>query len=135
MPTLPMPPRRTCAIASWTCGVLRRWVPSWTTRLYFRAASTIRRPSTMLWLAGFSTYTSLPAWQARTVSSACQWSGVAIVTASMDLSSSSRRKSFSVRGGLPAIFSTALTGFSNMASSMSQTATTSAPGLAAKNSA
>ena len=35
---------------------------------------------------------------------ACQWSGVAIVTASIDLSSSSRRKSFSVRGALPVIF-------------------------------
>ena len=40
---------------SLTCGMLRRWVPTWTTRLYFRAASTIRRPSTTLWLAGFST--------------------------------------------------------------------------------
>ena len=41
-------------MASLTCGMLRRWVPIWTTRLYFRAASTIRRPSTTLWLAGFS---------------------------------------------------------------------------------
>ena len=46
---------------------------------------------------------------------ACQWSGVAIVTASIDLSSSSRRKSFSVRGGFPAIFSTALSGLANIA--------------------
>jgi hypothetical protein len=36
-------------------GALRLWVPSCTTRLYFRAASTIMRPSHGLWLAGFST--------------------------------------------------------------------------------
>ena len=54
MPTLPIPPPRTNLVASMTCGMLRRWMPSWTTRLYFLAASTIRRPSTMLWLAGFS---------------------------------------------------------------------------------
>ena len=54
MATLPSAPEWTCSMASWTWGMLRRWVPSWTTRSYFRAASTIRRPSTTLWLAGFS---------------------------------------------------------------------------------
>ena len=42
-----------------------------------------------------------------------------------------RRKSFSVRGALPVAASTALTGFANIASSTSQTATTSACGFAA----
>ena len=41
-------------------------------RLYLRAASIIRWPSKTLWQAGFSTYTSLPAWQAQMVASACQ---------------------------------------------------------------
>ena len=59
----------------------------------------------------------------------CQWSGVAIVTASIDLSSRSRRKSFSVRRVLPPVEDVdVLTGLANIASSMSQTATTSAPG-------
>jgi len=51
-------------------------------RLYFRAASMILHPSRMLCETGFSTYTSLPAWQAQIASRACQWSGVAITTAS-----------------------------------------------------
>ena len=40
------------------------------------------RPSLTLCPSGFSTYTSLPALQASTVGIACQWSGVAIRTAS-----------------------------------------------------
>ena len=47
-------------------------------RSYFRAASTSLRPSNTVWLHGFSTYTSLPAWQAQIASSVCQWLGVAI---------------------------------------------------------
>ncbi len=42
-------------MASWMPLWLRHWVPAWTIRLYFRAASTALRPSKMLWLTGFST--------------------------------------------------------------------------------
>ena len=42
-------------MASWMPLWLRSWVPVWTIRLYFRAVSTIRRPSVTLWLTGFST--------------------------------------------------------------------------------
>src|SRR5437867_10548604 len=52
-----------------------------------------RRPSATLWLSGFSTYTSLPAWHAQIVMSACQWFGVAIEIASSDLSSRALRTS------------------------------------------
>ena len=76
-------------------------MPVWTIRPYFRAASTIRRPSLTLWLTGFSTYTSLPAWQAQIVASACQWLGVATEMASIDLSSSSRRISCTISGPAP----------------------------------
>ena len=47
----------------------------------------------MLWQHGFSTYTCLPASRARSAIGACQWSGVAIVTPSIDASSRIRRKS------------------------------------------
>src|SRR5262249_2438380 len=52
----------------------------------------------MLCEQGFSTYTSLPAWQAQIVISECQWFGVAIETASTFLSSRTLRMSFSVFG-------------------------------------
>ena len=45
----------------------------------------------MLCVIGFSTYTSLPAWQAQIVASECQWFGVASEMASMLLSSRTRR--------------------------------------------
>ena len=61
----------------------------------------------MLWLHGFSTYTSLPAWQAQMAISACQWLGVTIETASRVLSSSARRMSCTHCGVLPASFFTA----------------------------
>ena len=50
----------------------RRCVPTCTTRLVLSAASTILRPSTTVSDSGFSTYTSLPAWQASIIISACQ---------------------------------------------------------------
>ena len=37
------------------CGETRRWVPTWTTRSAARAASTIARPSWIVWQIGFST--------------------------------------------------------------------------------
>ena len=43
--------------------------------------------------SGFSQYTSFPARQAMIVCRACQWSGVATMTASISLASSSLRKS------------------------------------------
>src|SRR3954469_23147239 len=49
--------------------------------------------------------------------------------ASISLSSSRRRKSFSVLGALRPAFSTAFIGLAKLASSMSQRATTSEPGL------
>ena len=79
-------------------GMLRRCVPNCTTRLCLRAAATISSPSRGLWLAGFSTYTCLPAAQAMIVAGPCQWSGVAITTASIDGSSNMRRKSVSRLG-------------------------------------
>ena len=58
--------------ARWKLGPERFCVPTWTTRLYRRATSTIHRPSRMNFVIGFSTYTSFPAAQAIIVNSACQ---------------------------------------------------------------
>ena len=55
MKTLPMPPSCRNLIACTTAGRLRFIVPTWTTRLYLRAASTIFRPSQTVCDAGFST--------------------------------------------------------------------------------
>ena len=62
-------------------------------RLCRRAASTMARPSAIVIDKGFSTYTSLPVLHAAIVWMACQWSGVAITTASMSGRSSTVRKS------------------------------------------
>jgi len=97
-----MAPDLSRSIAWRTWSALRLWVPTWTTRLVRRAASIMSRPSRMLWEAGFSTYTCLPASQARMVAGACQWSGVAMTTASTDLLSNTRRMSRSVFGVCPA---------------------------------
>ncbi len=67
----------------------------------------MRRPSLTLWLTGFSTYTSLPAWMAQMAARACQWLGVAMLTTSMDLSSSTLRRSWTNLGAFPCAFSTA----------------------------
>jgi hypothetical protein len=79
----------------------RLWVPTWQMRLYLRAACIIRVPSSTSWLAGFSTYTCLPACMAQMAARACQWFGVAIDTMSIDLSSSIRRMSCSNFGSWP----------------------------------
>ena len=63
----------------------RLLVPCCTRRLYFCAAATICFASNMSCEQGFSTYTSLPAWQAQMVCSVWWWFGVAIETASIDL--------------------------------------------------
>ena len=74
-------------------GLLRLCDPVCTMRPCLRAMSTSTRPSCTLWLTGFSRYTSLPAWTDQIAASACQWLGVATETMSMDLSSSSLRRS------------------------------------------
>src|SRR6187397_1836074 len=91
-------PECTAATALANERLLRLCVPCCTTRPYFLAASTHLRPSKTLWLIGFSTYTSLPAWQAQMVMSECQWLHVATETASSSLSSSARRMSCTVLG-------------------------------------
>ena len=68
-------------------------------RLYLRAAATICFGSNTLCEQGFSTYTSLPAWQAQMVCSVCQWFGVAIEIASIVLSSRNLRTSAHVGTG------------------------------------
>ena len=80
--TWPMPPLRTNSQASRQNADDRRIRPTCVTVLWLRAVSTMRRPSSTHSDSGFSTYTSLPAWQAWMVCSACQWSGVQITTAS-----------------------------------------------------
>src|SRR5205807_5764833 len=94
--SLPYLPDWTAATSAARPALLRCWVPCWTIRLYFRAASTHRRPSATRWLIGFSTYTSLPAWQAQTATSECQWLGVATETATRFLSSRALRMSASL---------------------------------------
>src|ERR1039458_9722347 len=73
--TLPMMPSCRSPMAFRLWGMLRLCEPTWTMRRYLRAASVIRSPSNTLWDAGFSMYTSLPAWQAQMVASACQIGG------------------------------------------------------------
>ena len=51
----PKLPARTQATASRMPWLERDWVPVWTMRSYLAAASTILRPSQMLWETGFST--------------------------------------------------------------------------------
>ena len=101
MLTLPSLPERMNSAASMMCLQLRHCEPICTTRWWRLAASSMARPSSMVVASGFSTYTSLPAWQASTVGNACQWSGVAMSTTSTSLRSSTRRKSFTVSGFLP----------------------------------
>lgn len=53
--TLPIFPDWTYSTKRWVMGRLRLWVPTCTTRLVRRTASTSRRPSRTLWDSGFST--------------------------------------------------------------------------------
>ena len=93
-------PERTICTACWKCAFERCQRPTCTTRWCWRAAATIALPSSTVIATGFSTNTSLPAWHAITVGSACQWSGVATITMSIVLSSRTRRKSLCDGGGL-----------------------------------
>ena len=70
MPSLPSRIMRSRAVIR--CGVLRRCIPTWTTRLYFRAAASIAWPSTTSTLTGFWTQTSSPDFTASIIGSACQ---------------------------------------------------------------
>ena len=89
--TLPSLPERTISTAFWKCGAERCWVPTAMILLVLLAARIIACPSATLWPIGFSTYTSLPASTASMVGRACQWSGVAMTTASRSLASSIAR--------------------------------------------
>src|SRR5215204_4859579 len=115
-----MPPSCKNLIACCTFGMERFCNPTCTRTLYFLAASIILRPSKMLWLAGFSTYTCLPAWQAQIVPSACQWLGVANETALISLSSKTLRISHSVAGFTPHFSVMVLTDAGQTFSSASQ---------------
>ena len=125
MYTRPITPAWSFSMPSRIFGLVRHCVPCCTIRWYLRAASTILRPSKMLWEQGFSTYTSLPAWQAQMVCRACQWLGVARATASMERSSSSLRKSTCSAGFLPVRFSASTAAACMRFSSQSHIATTS----------
>ena len=104
-------------------------MPCCTMRLYFCAAATICRASNMLCEHGFSTYTSLPAWQAQMVCSVWWWFGVAMEMASMDLSSSSLRRSVNAAGRFLPAFSTSAKRALSTDSSMSQMAAISTFGI------
>src|SRR6266404_5274197 len=52
-------------MASSMPGFDRDWLPCWQIRLYFFTARTSWRASNVLCENCFSTYTSLPAWQAQ----------------------------------------------------------------------
>ncbi|MCR4411721.1 MAG: hypothetical protein NUV77_04760 [Thermoguttaceae bacterium] len=106
--TSPISPAWMRPIASRTHAVLRLWVPTWSSLPERRTASTISRPSRRLWQHGFSTYTCLPASRARIDAGACQWSGVAMNTASTARSSSTWRRSLTALGALPDACSTCL---------------------------
>ncbi len=73
--------------------MLRRCVPTCTTRPCLRAAATIACPSATSTLIGFWQYTSAPASHAAIIGSACQWSGVPIRTTSRSFSFSIWRQS------------------------------------------
>ena len=123
-------------MASASAMLERFWVPPWQIRLVFRATCTIRRPSLILWLTGFSTYTSLPACMAQMAASACQWLGVQTNTASTDLSSNTRRMSCTCFGARPpCCFSTMVDSSAESCVSGSQTYTISQPGLLASSPA
>src|SRR6266851_679907 len=109
-------------MASRTATPERLLVPCCTMRLYFCAAATSCRPSKMLCEHGFSQYTSLPAWQAQMPMSECQWLGVAMEMASMDLSSSSLRTSVKAAGLFLPELSTSATRLLRTFSSTSQSA-------------
>ena len=91
--TWPRSPCRTICAACWKWRLERCQSATWTTRWCLRAAASIAFPSSTDTATGFSTKTSFPAWQAMTTGRACQWSGVALMTTSIVLSSSSFRKS------------------------------------------
>src|SRR5687768_6987551 len=124
---VPMIPALTAAIASKKCGPDRPCVPSCTFNLpYFRAASISSSSSRALWPQGFSRKTCFPACIARSVIGACQWSGVAIASASTDGSSRMRLKSLTTRGVFaPCVFATAFTPFETTLASTSQMYATS----------
>jgi len=91
MPTCPAPPSlRNLSALTW-CGPIRRCRPTCTTLPLSFAALSIALLSWTVWPVGFSTNTCAPAFTAAIEISACQWSGVAMMTISgFSFSSSSR---------------------------------------------
>ena len=73
------------------CSPLWRWLPTCTIFLAFRTAAIISLPSSTLWVSGFSQYACLSASIAARRTSLWWWSGVAMMTASSPLCSSSFR--------------------------------------------
>jgi hypothetical protein len=69
---MPIAPSCTSFAASWKCGHDRCWRPICTTRLYFRAASSICNAGSIWFETGFSQNTSLPAAHASIVIGLCQ---------------------------------------------------------------
>src|SRR5918992_1574630 len=67
VPSRPSLMMRSRARTRW--GVLRRCMPTCTTRLYFRAAASIAWPSTTSTLIGFCTHTSIPDFTASIIGS------------------------------------------------------------------
>ena len=129
--TLPILPLWTNSRVWRIPGMLRLWTPIWHIRPSLRAHCVMTRPSRTLWQHGFSTYTSLPAWHAQIVASACQWLGVAIEMASIDLSSSTFRRSVKPAGRFLVSFSVSFNRCSSTDSSTSQMAATSTLGILA----
>src|SRR6266542_2674908 len=85
MLTLPSAPDLMISRALAVMGEVLAPLPTITTLPDFSAAATISFPCSIDQLIGFSTYTCLPAASASRNICRCQWSGVAIVTASISL--------------------------------------------------
>jgi len=64
-------------------------VPIWVATLYSSAVAAMTRASWIVRVSGFSQYTCLPSRIAETLAGAWVWSGVATMTASNVLASSS----------------------------------------------
>ena len=93
--TLPMRPDRTRSAARRNLPPIssRCWLPVWSTLPVSFTAFFSASASWMVSVSGFSQYTSLPFFSASMAMRACQWSGMATMTASTSLPPVSWRKS------------------------------------------
>jgi hypothetical protein len=78
-------------LASTRCGVLLRWVPTWTTRLCLRAAAEHRLAFEHIDADRLLHVDIRAGLEAAIICSACQWSGVPIRTMSRSFSLSISR--------------------------------------------